>query len=369
MSAILTRQAKRWQALEKTIGLPDELYEALASGRPKSYERRVIRNLAKVSTIVSAEGLIRPYEEFSKDWNYDRSVFGHTNKCQLCGHAPIVENCVLQDADGQEILIGNTCVHRYIEIRDPTTGQVLTDDEKTKFLKENMTEAKQEYGRQEFAQAYPMAMQDLKRYERMMHSRKPLKRLHKTVMSRLVKYGYLGPKTRRQWDEFVADAEKEYKAYNAYKEQQALDARARAERNHERASNFAQQIANNRNQWAGEADEFIQIGMDMDDDLNDWERAMIGRVQTKIRSNGLTALRGGFLRFKEELLARHMMANGLDIPLPPIAEKLRTAIQAGVLNEWEQEFVKSLMGRLANGRSLSTGQQKVVDKIMKKVSA
>ena len=368
MSAILTRQAKRWQALEKTIGLPDELYEALASGRPKSYERRVIRNLAKKSTIISDIGEIRPYEEFSKDWEYTKSVFGHTDKCELCGHAPIKENCVLSDGE-QEILIGNTCVHRYIEIRHPDTGQVLNDEEKAKFLKENMTEAKAEYGRQEFAQAHPTALQDLKRYERMMHSRKPLKRLHKTVMSRLVKYGYLGPKTRRQWDEFVVDAEKEYKAYNAYKEQQALDARARAERNHERASNFAQQIANNRNQWAGEADEFIQIGMDMDDDLNDWERAMVGRVQAKIRSNGLTALRGGFLRFKEELLARHMMANGLDIPLPPIAEKLRTAIQAGVLNEWEQEFVKSLMGRLANGRSLSTGQQKVVDKIMKKVSA
>ncbi len=369
MSAILRRQAKRWQALEKTVGLPDELYEALASGRPKAYERRVIRNLAKKSIIISDIGEIRPYEEFSKDWNYDRSVFGHTDKCELCGHAPIVENCVLTDEKGQEILIGNTCVHRYIEIRHPETGEVLTDDAKAKFLKENMTEAKAEYGRQEFAQAYPTALQDLKRFERMMHSRKPLKRLHKTVVNRLVKYGYLGPKTRRQWDEFMLDSDKEYKAYNAYKNQQAVEARARAERNHERASNFAQQIAKNRNTWATEADEFIQIGTDMEDDLNDWERAMVGRVQAKIRTNGVDALRGGFLRFREELIARHMMKNGLDIPLPPVAQKLRTALQAGVLNEWEQEFVKSIMGRLANGRSLSAGQQTVVDKILKKVKA
>jgi len=369
MSAILRRQAKRWQALEKTVGLPDELYEALASGRPKAYERRVIRNLAKKSIIISDIGEIRPYEEFSKDWNYDRSVFGHTDKCELCGHAPIVENCVLTDEKGQEILIGNTCVHRYIEIRHPDTGEVLNDEEKAKFLKENMTEAKAEYGRQEFAQAYPTALQDLKRFERMMHSRKPLKRLHKTVVNRLVKYGYLGPKTRRQWDEFMLDSDKEYNAYNAYKNQQAVEARARAERNHERASNFAQQIAKNRNTWATEADEFIQIGTDMEDDLNDWERAMVGRVQAKIRTNGVDALRGGFLRFREELIARHMMKNGLDIPLPPVAQKLRTALQAGVLNEWEQEFVKSIMGRLANGRSLSAGQQTVVDKILKKVKA
>ena len=365
----LVRQAKRWKAQADTIGLPDELYEALASGHAKAYERRVIRNLAKKSNIISEMGTIRPYAEFSKDWVYDRSVFGHTDKCELCGHAPIKENCVLKDEDGQEILIGNTCVHRYIEIRDPTTGQVLDDEAKAEFLKENMTEAKAEYHRQEFAQTYPTALQDLKRFERMMHSRKPLKRLHKTVMGRLVKYGYLGPKTRRQWDEFMLDAEKELKAYNAYKEQQAIEARARAERNHERAANFAQQIAKNRNQWANEADEFIHLGNDMEDELNAWEKEMVGRVQAKIRSNGVASLRGGFLRFREELIARHMIANGLDIPLPPIASKLRDANNAGLLNEWEQEFVKSIMGRLAKGRSLSTGQQAVVDKIMKKVNA
>lgn len=364
----LVRQAKRWKAQADTIGLPDELYEALASGHAKAYERRVIRNLAKKSNIISEMGTIRPYAEFSKDWVYDRSVFGHTDKCELCGHAPIKENCVLKDENGQEILIGNTCVHRYIEIRDPKTGQVLDDEAKAEFLKENMTEAKAEYSRQEFAQSYPTALQDLKRFERMMHSRKPLKRLHKTVMGRLVKYGYLGPKTRRQWDEFMADAEKELKAYNAYKEQQAIEARARAERNHERAANFAQQIAKNRNQWADEADEFINLGNDLEDELNSWEKEMVGRVQAKIRSNGVASLRGGFLRFREELVARHLIANGLDIPLPPIASKLRDANKSGLLNEWESEFVKSIMGRLANGRSLSTGQQAVVDKIMKKVN-
>ena len=366
----LARQAKRWKAQADTIGLPDELYEALTSDYSSAFDRRIIRNLAHITNIISDEGGIRPYSDFSRDWVYQKSVYGHTDKCELCGHAPIRENCILKNEDtNEELIIGNVCVHRYIEIRDPTTGQMMTAEQKAEFLKENMTEAKAEYHRQEFAQTYPTALQDLKRFERMMHSRKPLKRLHKTVMGRLVKYGYLGPKTRRQWDEFMLDAEKELKAYNAYKEQQAIEARARAERNHERAANFAQQIAKNRNQWANEADEFIHLGNDMEDELNAWEKEMVGRVQAKIRSNGVASLRGGFLRFREELIARHMIANGLDIPLPPIASKLRDANNAGLLNEWEQEFVKSIMGRLAKGRSLSTGQQAVVDKIMKKVNA
>jgi len=368
MSAILVRQAQRWKAQANAGNLPEELYDALASGRAKAYERRVIRNLAKVSNIISPEGGIRPYEEFSKDWTYEKSIFGHTKKCQLCGHAPIVENCVLVDGDGQQLLIGNTCVHRYIEIRDPTTGRVLSDEEKREFLKENMTEAKMLYNRQEFAITYPTALQDLKKYEAMMHSRKPLKRLHKTVMNRLVKYGYLGPKTRRQYDEFMMDAEKEFKAYTTYKEQRAIEARARAEQNHERAAKFAQQIANNRNQWASEAEEFLEIGTDLTDELNAWEKEMVGRVQSKIRQSGVAALRGGYLRFREELIARHMIANGVDIPLPPVATELRKAMATGSLNDWESEFVKSVMGRLANGRSLSSGQQTVVDKIMKKVN-
>ena len=366
MSAILIRQAKRWQAQADSVGLPDELYEALASGRPKAYERRVIRNLARVSNIISTDGRIRPYEEFSKDWVYDKSVFGHTDKCELCGHAPIRENCVLTDDDGQELLIGNTCVHRYIEIRDPSTGQVLDDEAKAKFLKENMTEAKAEYSRQEFAMSYPNALQDLKKYERMMHSRKPLKRLHKTVMNRLVKYGYLGPKTRRQYDEFMRDAKAELSAYEEYQRQRQAEAQLRAEQNHERAAKFAQQIATNRNQWGEEAEEFLALGIDMQEDLNSWEKEMVGRVQNKIRQSGVASLRGGFLRFREELIARHMIENGLDIPIPPVAQRLMDLKNNGKLNEWESDFVKSIMGRFAQGRSLSSGQQNVVDKILKK---
>ena len=91
-SPTLIRQAKRWASAEKKDRLPDELYEALAWSW-QAYERRVIRNLAKHSRIVDVESAsIRPYEEFSKDWKYTKSVFGRTMKCGLCGHAPLKEN-------------------------------------------------------------------------------------------------------------------------------------------------------------------------------------------------------------------------------------------------------------------------------------
>lgn len=367
---ILVRQAKRWSVAERQDRLPDELYEALASGRGKAYERRVIRNLAKHSRIVDVESAsIRPYEEFSKDWKYTKSVFGRTMKCGLCGHAPLKENCILiNEESGEELLVGNTCVHRYIEIRNPETGELLSDDEKLALLKGNMTEAKKEYAKQEFAQSYPDAMNLLKKYERMMHSRKPLKRLHKTVMNRMVKYGYLGGKTRQQWDSFMETAEAEFEAYEEYKKQQALEARARAERNAEAKAKFAQQIAQNRNTWAKEADDFVRIGTDLDQRLNSWEKEMVGRVQTKIRQTGVKSLRGGYLRFHEELIARHMIENGVEIPLPPIAQELKDFQTSGKLNEWESEFVQSVMGRLAVGRSLSDGQMNVINKIRKKVN-
>jgi hypothetical protein len=367
---ILVRQAKRWAIAERQDRLPDELYVALAQGRSSTYERKVVKNLAKHSRIIDIESAsIRPYDEFSKDWVYSKSVFGHTNKCELCGHAPIKENCILTNQDNdKELIIGNVCVHRYIEINDPKTGKPMSDEEKSKFLKKNMTEAKSEYKQQEFAQTYPEAMKLLKKYERMMNSRKPLKRLHKTVVNRLVKYGYLGGKTRMAWDTFMETAEAEHAAYLDYISNRELEAKARAERNAEAKVAFAQQIAQNRNLWQKEADEFIAVGTDLEEQLNSWEKEMVGRVQTKIRLTGTKSLRGGYLRFHEELIARHMLANGVEIPMPVLGTEVKLWLQSAPLNDWEREFCTSIMGRLALGRSLSEGQIKVIDKIRKKVS-
>jgi hypothetical protein len=363
MSAILVRQARRWKAQELSGDLPDELYEALADGRSSHFERRIIRNLAKISTIISDEGSIRPYSDFSSDWNYTKSLYGHTHKCELCGHAPIVENCVLTNDDGREIMIGNVCVHRYVEIRDES-GRVLNTQEKAQFLKTNMKEAKVEHAKQEFTMMYPNAMFDLKRYEALMRTRKKWKTLHKTVVRRLATVGYLGQKTRRQWDEFMSVAEKEQKAYDAYKEQKALEKQAQMTLDSDRKIAFQQRLAEKRNQFTHEGQEWIEQAMEIESNLNAWEKKMVGRVLEKIKVSGVEGLGGGFGRFREEVLIRRRLDSGEVIPLPPIAQSLLKKQAEGELNEWESGFVDSVIGRLAEGRSLSDAQMGVVNRII-----
>ena len=363
MSAILVRQARRWKAQESSGDLPDELYEALADGHSSQFEKRIIRNLAKISTIISDEGQIRPYSEFSSDWNYTKSIFGHTHKCELCGHAPIVENCVLTHEDGREILIGNVCVHRYVEIRDEN-GRVMNQKEKGEFLKENMKEAKVEHAKQEFTMMYPNAMFDLKRYEALMRTRKKWKTLHKVVLRRLVSHGYLGQKTRRQWDEFMQIAEKEQKAYDAFKAQKELERQAQASMESDRVVAFQQRLAEKRNQFAHEGQEWIEQAMEIESNLNAWEKKMVGRVLEKIKVSGIEGLGGGFARFREEVLIRRRLDSGEVIPLPPIAQDLLKKQAENELNEWESGFVDSVIGRLAEGRSLSDAQMNVVKRIL-----
>lgn len=363
MSAILVRQARRWKAQESSGDLPDELYEALADGVASGYEKRVIKNLARVSTIVADEG-IRPYSEFSKDWKYTKSVFGRTMKCGLCGHAPLKENCVLvNDEDGSELLVGNTCVHRYVEIRD-AEGRLLSQQEKATLLKENMKEAKVEHAKQEFTMMYPNAMFDLKRYEALMRTRKKWKTLHKVVLRRIVSHGYLGQKTRRQWDEFMQIAEKEQKAYDAFKAQKELERQAQASMESDRVVAFQQRLAEKRNQFAHEGQEWIEQAMEIESNLNAWEKKMVGRVLEKIKVSGIEGLGGGFARFREEVLIRRRLDAGEVIPLPPIAQDLLKKQAEDELNEWESGFVDSVIGRLAEGRSLSDAQMNVVKRIL-----
>ena len=363
MSATLVRQARRWKAQESTGDLPDELYEALADGHSSQFEKRIIRNLAKISTIISDEGHIRPYSEFSMDWNYTKSIFGHTHKCELCGHAPIVENCVLTNDDGREILIGNTCVHRYVEIRDEN-GRVLSQKEKESFLKENMKEAKVEFAKQEFATAYPTAMFDLKRYEALMRSRKKWRGLARTVAKRIVSHGYLGPKTRKAWDDFMLVAEKEQAAYDAYKKQKAIEDRARRDADAERRAAFQQTLNERRNRFNNEGQEWIEQAMEIENEMNSWEKEMVGRTLQKIKTSGVEALSGGFARFREEVLTRGKIARGEVVELPPMVIELKSKQSAGSLTEWESGFVDSIVGRLTTGRSLSDAQMGVVKKIL-----
>lgn len=354
MSTLLTRQAKKWKAQEAKGNLPDALYDALAEGHASGFERRIIRNLAKVSRIIDDDGSIRPYAVFSLDWRYRHSVYGEVHKCELCGHEPIVENCVLENTEnGRRLYIGNTCVNRYIEVKDKD-GNIMSAKDKADFLKEEMGEAKVEFRRQDFASRHPTAMKDLAKYEPMMRERKKLKTLHKKVMSRIVKYGYLGPKIDAEFSQFMLNAEKDFKAW-----QEAN--RRRIEEREARNAATALKVAQMRNEWAKEADDWIVQTSDMN--LNSWEQGMVSRVERHIRNRGRASIRHGMARFVEEMDARSRVADG-EAKHP--TSLLLLSIDTSRLNSWERGFVTSVISRLECGRSLSSSQQAVVEKLKKK---
>ena len=354
MSDLLQRQAKKWKAQEGRGDLPDSLYVALSEGHASGYEKRIIQNLARVSRIINDDGTIRPYSAFSLDWAYLHSVFGEVQKCQLCGHEPIVENCVLENQESHErIYIGNTCVLRYIEVRDKN-GEIMTAKQKAEYLKEEMTEAKIAYRRKDFASRYPTAMKDLKRYEPMMNERKKLKTLYMKVFNRIVKFGYLGPKIDAEFAQFMLNAETDYEAWR-------LSHQRRLEERNARNLAIAQQAAQMRNQWANEADDWIEQTTDMP--LNSWEQGMVARVERHIRQRGRESIRHGMARFVEEIDARSRLVDG-EASNP--TARLLLSIDPANLNSWEQGFVTSVVSRLECGRSLSSSQQAVVEKLKKK---
>lgn len=362
MSAVLQRQAMRWQKQEKKGDLPEGLYEALADGSSSSYEKRIIVNLAKISTIVRPEGGVRPYSEFSKDWHYEGSIYGHADNCELCG-AAIKENCRLKNHDSdREILIGNVCVYRYIEIRDES-GRALNDAEKKEFLKAEMGEAKKEFLRQDFATRYPTALANLKRWEQMMTAKySRWKTLYRTVNKRLITHGYLGPKTMKEWEQFHEQAEELNEAFHQRMKTRALERNARLEGNRMKREAFLKELNERRNQYSREADEFIAFVDEIDFPLNDWERGMVGRIQSKIRTQGRGGLTDGYARFVVELEAR----KNLDTTtLSDRATQLMLLKDEGKLNEWEASFVESIITRMAMKKSLTPNQEKVVKRLLK----
>ena len=368
MSSILRRQAIRWKAQEAKGELPEGLFEALADDASSKWEKRIIINLAKISRIVSDVG-IRPYSEFSEDWNYQGSIYGHTDNCELCG-AAIKENCrLVNEENGDEILIGNVCVNRYIEIRY-ADGRALTPTEKKEYLKNEMTEAKKQFYRADFASRYPNALKELARWEHWMNQKwSPTKSLYRTVIKRLATHGFLGPKTLTAWDEFYATAEIDYQAHRVREEQRALERASRNEKAAERAVSFQAELARRRNAFSKQADEWLTLATPIYETASPWEQTMVERIATKIRAVGVDGLTGGFRKFRSETGIRHDLLNGNNVEISGNAETLGRIAELGVLNSWEKSFVLSVIPKLATKQSLSDKQSKVVGNIIKKHGA
>ncbi len=356
MSALLERQAKKWKAQSDRGELPQELYAALADGHSSGFERRIIRNLAKISRIINPDSTIRPYSQFSLDWQYRHSEYGVVEKCELCGHRPIVENCLLENTEsGERIYIGNTCVMRYVEVRDKN-GDIMTAKQKADYLKEEMSDAKLEYRRQDFTSRHPTAMKDLARYEPMMKERKALRTMHKKVVGRIVKYGYLGPKIDAEFSQFMLKAESDYKAW-----QQENARRLHLAQIEKQA--FAAEVAKMRNTFAKEGKEWDVTVASLD--LNDWEQGMAKRTSRFISTRGRGALRHGMARFVEEIDLRFQLFSGETPSLQhPTAKFLHSNNHR--FNAWEKSFSTSIVTRLECGRSLSPMQTSTVEKLKKR---
>jgi RNase P protein component len=379
--AVLVRQAHRWGRQAKAGKMPAELYEALAEGTSGTVKRQVI-SLAKVSRIVSDVGSIRPYNDFKSDWKYTKSVYGQRDTCALCGKHPIVENCILHDdvAD-REIMVGNVCVYRYVEIE--VNGKVLDGDEKKEYLKTNMKEAKHQFNKKTFTQKYPSVLSDLERFQGMMAENQffarndPRKKLwraiHRNMVKRLISHGFPSPKLSRQWDEFMLTAEQEYQEYSQRLSEYQEQRRKAAEEHKKRQTEMAQKMAELRNEWGKEADAFIRVCNELENDLNNWEKNMAVKTERKIRLLGQHRVYGGYKRFQQEVMTKYELKhNPESVEIPELASEINQwlTVEKDIsslrqLNTWERNFCESVRLRVIMGQELTPKQVAIIEKIRK----
>ena len=356
----LGRIAADWQARSDAGEMPKALYEALAVGSEGAYETKVIRHLAKVSRIVDDDGSIRTFKDFKNDWRYSHSVFGEIHKCQICGQSPIVENCVLVDeARNVEVLVGNKCVHRYIDIVDPITGEILDAEERAEFLKAEAKNAKDHFTKQDWMNRFPTVLSDLTEFEEFMQSNSKLKALHREVSKRMVTHGYPGPKARRQWSSFIKTARSQYEKWIKETELKRKEDIRRSEIERERRERFARQIAKDRESWGHAADDWLKETQNVE--LNSWEKNQRLKVASKLRSG--VELSEGNLRFIAEIKIRVRLDGGEILCDDEDFMLLQRMIGNGGMSAWEESFARSVMGRIAAGSPLTTSQQEIVGKM------
>jgi len=392
-STPLTRQLSRWKRQADSGDLPDEIYDLISHGAV-GVEKKQITNLARVSRVISESGEIRPYNEFKHDWRFEKSIYGkHQNKCLLCGKHPIVENCVLEDHVAEKkIVVGSTCVNRYVEIT--VDGRILEGDEKERWVRDNMSEAKKVQRKTDFAQRWPNIMGDLKKFEPMMKEkagrsfskwgsrvnwvRPELARLHRTVSKRVITHGYLGAKTNGQWTEFMEIADDQFRVWS---EQKAIEARRKESLRieaEEKRKRLQQKIAEKRSLFADQAQKFSDQTEEWILSQGDWSQRMRGRVIQKIRNQGLDRLDGGFREFYNTAV-RSTDPTIIKAQDPEkhsedwnyvhwnLRHNLSTEPYFSQLNEWEKQFIKSITTWSSN-RQLTPKQEKSYVKICRKLS-
>lgn len=375
-SSRLKRQAARWKRQADAGEMPEELYQTLTEGA-KGIEKRQVVNLAKASNIFDdTTGTIRTYDEFKRDWTYQHSVFAHgLATCGLCGKYPIREQCILVDSTrtDESIVVGNTCVERYIEIT--VDGVALEGEEKAAYLRGNMKTAKHQFQQEKFSMEHPDAMLKLKQYEEWMNDRKfsrgrmrptnpDYMKLHRNIVKRLVSHGYPGPKFWKQWNQFRETSDAEFKIFQ---EAQAEKERLRKEalqKQRERAAKLANELAKRRSQYSMDADAFRGVVESINKDLDDWERSASARAIQTIRTRGRSGLSQGMTRLVKAIEARAAHEKGDLVIQDPTLNSLSDWLsKEDFLNAWEAKFCKSVRNQIIEGRDLSEKQTAILNKL------
>jgi len=376
--ANLRELATTWQNEDGISELPNVLYEALTEGG-SGYEKRVIRSMAKVSRIIKPDGSIRLFDDFREDWQYSHSTFGRTSTCEACGKQHIVQNCVLidEEQDKRELVVGNTCVFRYLEIE--VDGVILEGQEKEEYLRNQMNEAKKEFKRQQFVAEYPDALDLLKKYEpvgfRFMAFRVNAKteigdhstfmdmtrpnrngKLLRSIGKRLAKFGYLGPQMKSDFDQFMTIADTLLEEFTKTFNETIELRKIQAEQNDARKAHWAAQREERIATQKAESDEWVKSIEPIFATFDNWEKEAADTIRVKLL-NGQNL--GGLNKFALRVKARLDIHNGVESD----NEEVQRIEALNGANQWEKDFIASVAEQLRTGKTVSPKQQKIITRI------
>lgn len=355
---ILKHQVARWKRQHRRGGMPQELFALIGEGFA-GHEKRVVIKLAFHSDIVNNEGEIRQYEEFKQDWKYEKSIYGEADTCALCGNYPIVENCILtNEKNGETLIVGNTCVTRYIEIGD------MDEYEKRKWLKGKMKSAKQVHLKQKWNEQYPSVMLDLARFELMMKENKQLKILHQQMIRRITNDGFAGPKLWRQWDEFMLTSESRYVKWELEQKENQKRMAERLRENESRKLAMAHEINRRRNKWNEEANAWIER-VSAFEHYSITEHRWIGKIETTIRTKGAHSLPAQQSLFFHTMNRAHKLLTDCSDESPDV-QTIMAYHHSPKLNSHQRAFCRNYAARLSLGYKITNSQMEQMNRLKRK---
>lgn len=292
-----------WREQGMKGDMPLALLEAITDGA-SGYDKRIVRNLAMHSVLITDEGAVMKWDEIVKQWSLKRIHFGTYETCAICSRHPIVEHCILSnELTGTEVTVGNQCVLRYLDV------VIDGDDEESKkrFINDQFKEAKQSKKASDFKSKHPTFWHDLNRHEEVMAEYRP--RLLKALSNRMKSHNHLSDGLEQEWIRFLKESttlserlknetESKNKRYNALRaKQNAIASLRQAELNSVRLK---------RREMAKQIESDIEV---LRDCASDNEIEIIEESIDFIHAGGLPSIKAA--RIYEELKARfHAHENG-----------------------------------------------------------